>query len=171
VTNHIDADIDTRTLSLSMAVPRMDITGRYELDGQVIIFRVNGNGDFVTSLEDVTGTGQAKIVAVGPPGNQRLTVTNTNIDFDIGKAHVRMNNLFNGELPLLAQRVNEWISQNSDLVINAVKPQIRRETIMIVERVLNDAFSKVPAQDFIDNLARSARGGRRGGRIFHYNRK
>lgn len=110
--------------------------------------------DSIHFILGVTGVGQARIVPVGPPGNQRLTVTDTDFDFQIGRANVRMNNLFNGDLPLLAKRVNEWISQNSDLVINAVKPQIRRETMMIVERVMNDAFSKIPAQDFIDNLAR-----------------
>lgn len=51
ITNNVEADVKTQTLKLSMTVPRMDITGRYNLNGQVIIFRVNGNGDFVSTLE------------------------------------------------------------------------------------------------------------------------
>jgi hypothetical protein len=41
----------------------------------------------------VTGVGSASIVPNGPAGNQKLSILNTNIDFDIRSANVRMENL------------------------------------------------------------------------------
>ena len=45
------------------------------------------------TLEGVTGVGSASIVPTGPAGNQKLSILNTNIDFDIRSANVRMENL------------------------------------------------------------------------------
>ncbi len=33
-----------------------------------------------------------------------------------------------------------------------MKPQIKKEMVTNLERVLNDAFSKMPADDFVENL-------------------
>jgi hypothetical protein len=38
------------------------------------------------------------------------------------------------------------------LIINEVKPQIREEVTKLVESVMNDAFSKLPADDFLEKL-------------------
>jgi hypothetical protein len=38
------------------------------------------------------------------------------------------------------------------LIINEVKPQIREEVTQLVESVMNDAFSKLPADDFLQKL-------------------
>ena len=89
---------------------------------------------------------------VGPAGNQKLSILNTNIDFDIRSANVRLENLFDGKLPALADTVNEFINKNSQLIINEVKPQIREEVTKLVESVMNDAFSKLPADDFLEKL-------------------
>jgi hypothetical protein len=81
-----------------------------------------------------------------------LSILNTNIDFDIRGANVRLENLFDGKLPALADTVNEFINKNSQLIINEVKPQIREEVTRLVESVMNDAFSKLPADDFLEKL-------------------
>ena len=59
---------------------------------------------------------------------------------------------FDGKLPALADTVNEFINKNSQLIINEVKPQIREEVTRLVESVMNDAFSKLPADDFLEKL-------------------
>ncbi len=59
---------------------------------------------------------QANIVPTGPRGDQRLSIRNTDLDFRIADADVKMNNLFNGEFPLVAERANQFISENNNLV-------------------------------------------------------
>ncbi len=74
-----------------------------------------------------------------------MSIRNTNIDFDIRGANVKLENLFNGELPALADTVNEFINKNSQLIINEVKPQIRylvEYLFLIVESELT--FCVVP---------------------------
>ncbi len=100
----------------------------------------------------MTGVGSAAIEPVGPPGNQKLSVKRTNIDFDIASAQVQLDNLFDGRAPAVAKTVNDFINQNSGLIINEVKPQIREQVTTLVESVMNDAFSKLPADDFLQQL-------------------
>ncbi len=61
------------------------------------------------------------MVPVGPVGDQRLSIQNTDIDFKIGKADVQMNNLFQGDFPFLADKVNEFISEKSGMVTFVTK--------------------------------------------------
>ena len=107
---------------------------------------------FQATLNGVTGVGSAAIEPVGPPGNQKLSIKRTNIDFDIASANVQMENLFDGRAPGVARTVNDFINQNSGLIINEVKPQIRDQVTQLVESVMNDAFSKLPADDFLKHL-------------------
>ena len=128
------------------------IRGNYKVEGNVFVFQISGNGPFQATLNGVTGVGSAAIDPVGPPGNQKLSIKRTNIDFDIASAHVQLDNLFDGRAPAVAKTVNDFINQNSGLIINEVKPQIREQVTTLVESVMNDAFSKLPADDFLDQL-------------------
>lgn len=151
-THDIRADIRNRDLFLKIMVPRLDIQGNYVIKGNIFFIPIGGNGDFVTQMRNVTGVGKAKILPVGPPGNQRLTVSQSDLDFEIEGVMVRMNNLFNGKNPEFAREVNKALNANSDLIINEVKPQIRDRMTTLVERVMNDAFSKINAVEFINTI-------------------
>ena len=107
---------------------------------------------FQATLSGVTGVGSAAIEPVGPPGNKKLSIKRTNIDFDIASAQVQLDNLFDGRAPAVAKTVNDFINQNSGLIINEVKPQIREQVTGLVQSVMNDAFSQLPADDFLEKL-------------------
>ena len=89
---------------------------------------------------------------MGPPGNKVLSIKRTNIDFDIASAQVQLDNLFDGRAPAVAKTVNDFINQNSGMIINEVKPQIREQVTVLVQSVMNDAFSQLPADDFLEQL-------------------
>jgi len=152
VTNRISADLDQRTLFISLTVPIVQIRGNYRVDGNVFVFQISGNGPFMATLSGVTGVGSAAIEPVGPPGNKKLSIKRTNIDFDIASAQVQLDNLFDGRAPAVAKTVNDFINQNSGLIINEVKPQIREQVTGLVQSVMNDAFSQLPADDFLEKL-------------------
>ena len=140
------------SLELSLTVPVIHVWGKYRVNGDVFILRVDGDGPFTTTLVGLTGIGSASIVPVGRPGNKKLSIRNTNIDFNIESASVHMENLFDGKLPALADTVNDFINKNSQLIINEVKPQIREEVTNLVDSVLNDAFSKLPAEEILAQI-------------------
>jgi len=160
ITNYIDADPNAQTLRIGLTVPEMNIQGFYIIDGEVFIFPLEGSGKFTTKMLDVTAVGASSIVpVVDSDGNKILQIDNTNIDFNIGKVNIHMDNLFNGDNHLLADTVNKFLNEHGQDVLAEVKPEISRQLTTLVTRVLNDAFSKLPADKLITNLGslRSAR--------------
>lgn len=46
VTNYIKAELDTRNLLISLTVPKINIWGNYQVQGNVFLLNVEGNGPF-----------------------------------------------------------------------------------------------------------------------------
>jgi hypothetical protein len=111
-------------------------------------------------MSGVTATGSSNIVPLqSPDGSQVIRVENTDIDFQIGDVFIRMENLFNGENKLLADTVNNFLNDHGQDVLSEVKPEISRQLEDLVTRVMNDAFSELPADNLLNNLNRSVRSG------------
>jgi len=163
-TDYIDADPDTQSLRIGLTVPVMDITGLYQINGEVFILPLEGSGSFSTKMFDVTAEGFSSILPVeNSEGKQVLQVVDSNLDFKIGKVIIHMNNLFNGENELLANTVNKFLNDHGQEVLKEVKPAIRDQLKELVTRVMNDAFSSLPADQLLSNLVRSARSGQSSG--------
>jgi len=159
-TDYIDADPNTQTLRIGLTVPEMDISGLYRINGEVFILPLEGSGSFTTKMTGVTAVGQSNILPVqNAKGKQVLQVDNSNLDFNIGRVFIHMNNLFNGENKLLADTVNKFLNDHGQEVLKEVKPEISRQLTQLVTRVMNDAFSELPADKLLNNLNRSARSG------------
>ncbi|XP_023341608.1 uncharacterized protein LOC111711467 [Eurytemora carolleeae] len=161
ITNYIDADPNSQTLRIGLTVPQMNIEGFYSINGEVFILPLEGSGTFTTKMLDVTSDGFSSITPViDGNGKKILQVGNTNLDFNIGKVIIHMENLFNGENKLLADTVNKFLNDHGQEVLAEVKPEISRQLSDLVTRVMNDAFSDLPADKILDNLRPTSTGGR-----------
>lgn len=172
-TRELNADIGRKQLSIALTVPLIRIRGFYKANGKVLVVTIAGNGPFTCNLFNVVGSGFARIVPVtdARSGNHSLTIQDTNLDFDIGTLSVHLDNLFDGKLPVLASTVNEFLNANSKVIVDEVKPQIKLEVTRLVESVMNEAFSKLPVEDFLNQLEQAPRQQRqtsRGSRMFRH---
>ena len=105
------------TFRIGLTVPKMEVSGLYEVAGEVFILPLEGGGSFTSSMAGLSATGRSNIVE---GEEQRLRVDNFNIDFTIGQVFIQMNNLFNGENQLLADTVNKFLNDHSQEVIKEV---------------------------------------------------
>ena len=95
----------------------MDVSGLYEVTGEVFILPLEGGGSFTSSMAALSATGRSKVLE---DEERRLRVDNFDIDFTIGQVFIQMNNLFNGENQLLADTVNKFLNDHSQEVIKEV---------------------------------------------------
>ena len=172
-TRELNADIDRKQLSIALTVPLIRIRGFYKANGKVLVVNIAGNGPFTCNLYNMVGSGFARIVPVtdARSGNRSLTIQDTNLDFDIGSLNVHLDNLFDGKLPVLSNTVNEFLNANSKVIVDEVKPQIKLEVTRLVESVLNEAFSKLPVEEFLNQLQQVPRQQRetsRGSRLLRH---
>eukprot|EP00096_Caligus_rogercresseyi_P006863 TRINITY_DN2382_c0_g1_i1.p1 TRINITY_DN2382_c0_g1~~TRINITY_DN2382_c0_g1_i1.p1 ORF type:complete len:301 (+),score=71.98 TRINITY_DN2382_c0_g1_i1:127-903(+) len=153
VTRSITTDTERQALSLEIHVPEIDILGSYSIKGKIFVFSISGKGPFKARLRGVTGIGGAKIVVVDSPGGKKhLSIQETSIDFNIDDIFVHLENLFGGDEELFAETVNKFLNENSNIILREVKPQIRSRMVTLIDRVLNDAFSQLPADELINNI-------------------
>jgi len=158
-TRELNADLDRRQLSVTLAVPVIKIRGFYKTDGKVLVVQVAGTGPFTCNLFNTVGTGFARIVTVtdARTGNRSLTIQDTLFDFEIDHLNVHLDNLFDGKLPVLANTVNEFLNSQHQVIINEIKPQIKHEVTRLVERVMNEAFNKLPVEEFLNKVQQAPR--------------
>lgn len=140
ITEEIIADRNRKTLFVRIRVPRIRVTGDYRAQGRVLVM-LEGAGPFNANLTQAVGIGNGRIVTVGPPDNRRLSVADTNIDFQIGSVQIHLDNLFDGKFPTLAKVTNDLLNSKSQEIINHVKPQIKAEVENLFESVMAKAFS------------------------------
>lgn len=156
VTNDIHTHAQSKRIFLSIGVPVIDIEGFYEIDGNIFVFPIQGDGPFTARLFGVNGEGGAKVdTVVGADGAQTLLVNDLDIDFTINRIEINMMNLFGGKQPVLAQTVNNFLNDNGRLVLDEIKPKIKEEMVVLIGKVLNDAFSQLSAEDLIANIENS----------------
>ena len=68
-------------------------------------------------MTGVTAVGQSNILPVqSVQGRQVLQVDNSDIDFNIGRVFIHMNNLFNGENELLGRHHVSWPDWNKLII-------------------------------------------------------
>jgi hypothetical protein len=76
--------------------------------------------------------------------------------------------------------VNEFLNSQHQVIINEIKPQIKIEVTRLVERVMNEAFNKLPVEEFLNKVQQaprqqrqthSSRSGRKFPRRFPTNRR
>lgn len=160
VTEMIRADLNARTLSMRIRVPRIFITGDYDAEGKVILVTLEGNGPFTANFTDATGRGSGRIVTVPTPTGNKLSVADVDIDFNIKNVAIKLDNLFDGTAPALATQVNNFINMNSGRIIEEVKPQIVAEVTQLFQSVMAKAFSELPIEEFLSQLPQQARNNR-----------
>ena len=149
-TNDINADLARRVIFMSLTVPRLTISGKYRAAGIIGFFRITGEGTFDSQLDGVTGEGHARIVPVTKRNGQtRISIADTNLDFNIARSNLVLTSDKNRDL---FEAVSGFINANSDILINQLKPEIKNRMKVMVERVLNDAFRKIPAENVLKHL-------------------
>ena len=63
---------DPRSLRIGLTVPVMDITGLYQINGEVFILPLEGSGSFSTKMLDVTAEGFSSILPVESPEGKQV---------------------------------------------------------------------------------------------------
>jgi len=144
----VSADPDRMTLKLKLAIPELRIIGKYVTSGRVLLLEVNGAGTFWNVLGDLVVESTSNLVLRGSPPNEFLQVSTQNLDIQVAKIRLQLNNLFNGD-PVLGQSVNTFLNDNSQEVFAELKPEISKQVGSLVLKVMNDALSALPADKFL----------------------
>jgi len=85
------------TLRVKLTIPELRIIGKYTTSGRILLLDVEGAGTFWNVLGNVVVDGNSNLVLKGSPPNQIIQVADQNLDIQVSKIRLQLNNLFNGD--------------------------------------------------------------------------
>ncbi|XP_043589497.1 protein takeout-like [Bombus pyrosoma] len=141
----ISFDLDKNIVHLELYIPRLEMVANYIMDGRIIMLPITGNGIGYGNFTDIDAIVALQLERYR---NERTglihqKVEDIYVDFEIGHATVRLDNLFNGDETLSAA-MNLFLNENWGTVITEIRPKLEETVAMLVTNFTNTIFSVFP---------------------------
>ena len=137
--------MDKDRIRLKLFIPRLEMTSDYHLMGRIIRLPINGSGKARGNYTDI----DAIVKIQGERYQNRKTekthfrVTNFYVNFDVGKASIHLDNLFNGD-ETLANAMNLFLNDNWKTVTGEIKPVLEDTVSTLFKAFSNKIYSQYP---------------------------
>ncbi|KRT86741.1 hemolymph juvenile hormone-binding protein, partial [Oryctes borbonicus] len=142
---HCRADIKRYTIELTMKLPKVDIRGKYDVGGNVLLFPVRSKGDFWAIFVNVDV--YVKIYGKETIKNdvKYMRIERLNVDFKLAKSRFRVRDVVNHG-NIIGEAMNQFLNTNADEIIAEMKPAASASIARHFKSFLNNAFLRLPIQ-------------------------
>ncbi|KAK4879289.1 hypothetical protein RN001_007435 [Aquatica leii] len=140
----IKADLDNYILDLSFTIPHVEIKGKYEIGGSVLLFPIRSKGDFFAVFDNVDATAKIYGREIKNKENVRfMRIEKLLVDFQIAKSRFKIKDVINlGNI--IGEAINQFLNNNSEEIIKEMKPAASVSIARHFKSFLNAAFTKIP---------------------------
>ncbi|XP_045761243.1 circadian clock-controlled protein daywake-like [Maniola jurtina] len=143
----ISVDLNTLTIRGRVRFPRLHLDGRYNLDTQILILPLRGEGNLVADAVKCEADILLRSRLVMRDGKEYLEFTSLKVDIGIRDYRIRLEGLFNGN-KALGDATNEAIHQNRGEFLKTMLPYLEKT----VSKILLDTANKIVAPIPFDEL-------------------
>lgn len=130
---------------MAINIPRIEATGNYDVNGQILLVPVRGRGDFWALFSDITGVGKVSGKEIIKDGVKVMMVERMLADYKVGKARFKIRDHVNKN-SVLSEAMNQFLNQNALEVVEEMKPAAKATFIKKFKTFINNAFTQVPIQ-------------------------
>lgn len=162
----VRTDLRSLRLDLHLTIPKIELQGRYEVAGNVLLFPIQSQGDFwalfgkfswdqINSFNriffnfsycttgDVEAIARVQGVEEIRDGVRYMRIARLLVDFSLGRARFRIIDQLNGN-NVIGQAMNQFLNQNAKEIIEEMRPAASASIAKHFMSFLNTAFTKVP---------------------------
>ncbi|KOX75426.1 Protein takeout, partial [Melipona quadrifasciata] len=136
-------DVKTYRLDLYLSFPKIELQGRYEVVGNVLLFPIQSHGEFWALFGDVQAIARLQGAEEIRDGVRYLKVARMLVDFNLARARFRVVDQLNGD-NVIGQAMNQFLNQNAKEIIEEMKPAASASIAKHFKNFLGKALSKVP---------------------------
>ncbi|XP_072397841.1 protein takeout-like isoform X1 [Diabrotica undecimpunctata] len=150
-TELIKVKIDTKAkkLSIKIKIPELKLLGKYDIDGKVMVLKIQGNGDFNIVAYDGEYEYNANYLLHNVGGEDYFDLADKDtLDFVVRDLKVHLDNLFNGDKEL-GDQMNKFLNENWETVIKEFGPAISETVRSIGRSIASAIFGKIPYHQLI----------------------
>jgi hypothetical protein len=140
----VSFDFDRQIIKLSFKTPRVTLNGRYDIGGRIFGLPMYGQGDYQLVFEGLRCNYSTNYtLSQLADGQQYAVPVDYNVEYDLERAVVHFQNLFNGN-KLLGDTMNNLINENWRIVVEDFGKPIFMTLGGIVHQILTSVSQKVP---------------------------
>lgn len=137
------SDPKTSKYEVYATVPKIVITGKYKIDGRILVLPIRGEGDAHLVFDNAVLNVKYKPKVIEKKGKQYIQTERFQLDFDTTQLHINLQNLFNGDKNL-GENMNQFLNQNWRDILNELKPAVTFAVEEILKGIINRIFLKIP---------------------------
>ncbi|XP_019867783.1 protein takeout [Aethina tumida] len=143
----IQLDLPNKKVKVSVFTNYINIFGDYNIDGQILVLPIKGNGPANLTFSDSSFVYEMKYDLVKKDdGKEYVSNITPSITYQIGKAHFNLENLFNGDKQL-GDHMNKFLNENEQQIAKDLAPSVQEVISRIVTSILDGFLTKVPFED------------------------
>lgn len=137
----VDANEDK--MRIKLWYPQLSMNAQYDIRGQLLMLPVMGQGPCWGNFTDIDGVVSMKLDRVMKDGQEYFKMNFLNIQFNIGGAQARLDDLFNGDVEL-GNTINQFINENWRIVTAEIRPTLESTIAKILMEVAEKFFDAFP---------------------------
>ncbi|XP_012275315.1 protein takeout [Orussus abietinus] len=146
----IRVDLKSLRMDLHLTIPKIELQGRYEVTGNVLLFPIQSRGEFWAFFGEVAAIARVQGVQEVRDGVRYLRIARLLIDFSLGRARFRVIDELNGN-NVIGQAMNQFLNQNAKEIIEEMRPAASSSIAQHFQSFLNTAFTKVPMKVWLQD--------------------
>ncbi|XP_045524689.1 protein takeout-like isoform X1 [Pieris brassicae] len=142
----LKSDLNRNRFDFKLLLPKLEFAGKYKMDIQVLLLRLQGRGNITGSFKDyacnVTMRGHKEI----RDGKEYLKFEPMKVKLRVGDSSIYLTNLFDGD-PVLGPATNRVINENSQVFLSEISPVMEKSLADIFTEISNKITSKFTYQE------------------------
>ncbi|XP_014289107.1 protein takeout [Halyomorpha halys] len=139
----VRGDVRNYKIDLILSIPRIETTGSYEVSGNVLLLPVRSRGDFWALFSNITGIATIFGKEVLKGGVPFMKTERLLVDFKLARSRFKIRDLLNAN-NILGEAMNHFLNQNSNEIIEEMKPAASAAIGKHFKSTINAAFLQVP---------------------------
>ncbi|XP_063224133.1 protein takeout-like [Bacillus rossius redtenbacheri] len=144
----LNIDLDGNKMSAQVTIPHIFIRSKYRLVGQVLVLPIRGNGYFNMTIDGFSCTTNHILQRVEEKGQVYLRFLPPKIKYDVKKATMYFENLFNGD-KRLGDTMNSFLNQNWRELYKEIGPAVGEVIRTVLQTILSAAMEGVALDDLL----------------------
>uniref|UniRef100_A0A1B6CN67 Uncharacterized protein n=1 Tax=Clastoptera arizonana TaxID=38151 RepID=A0A1B6CN67_9HEMI len=136
-------DLKKKKIEADLTAKKIEITGKYNVTGKVLVLPINGNGDVDLTVTDVKLTMDIDYELYKKKDKDHLKIKNMKLITEPSGSHIKLTNLFNGD-KMLGDNMNNFLNENWKELDKTFGPTINEVISRIGTNLINSLSDQVP---------------------------
>ncbi|KAK9700685.1 hemolymph juvenile hormone binding protein (JHBP) [Popillia japonica] len=117
------ANVKKNKFTFKVRLPYLYFQGKYDLDMQILLIKLKGRGPITGNFSNYGFEAVMKGDKIQKDGEEYLRFDKMKVRIHVGEAKLNLENLFGGD-PVLGKVTNDILSDNSELFLNEIRPNL-----------------------------------------------